>query len=231
MSGNKGVMSLLVIVVLATVYGICSAKTVIVGDNTGWTVPSSASFYPNWASQQNLQVGDVLVFNFPATAHTVAEVSKANYDSCTTTTTVGPVLTTPPANVTLTAAGSHYFLCTIPTHCGFNQKLAVSVSAATTSTPTPTPTAAPKKSPTTSPAQSPSPVSSTATPPTPSVSTAPISPVGMGPSASFPMGPTAGGSPASGAKSAPPPAHNFAAATGVSILSLLSVIVASAVLF
>ncbi|XP_074284479.1 blue copper protein-like [Silene latifolia] len=223
MAGNKGIMSLLVIVVLATVSGICSAKSVVVGGNTGWTLPPSASFYSNWASQQNLLVGDVLVFNFPAGAHTVAEVSKANYDSCTTATTVGPVITTPPANITLTTSGSHYFVCTIPGHCGLNQKLTVSVTAAASA---PTPSASP------SPKKSPAPISSPVAAPTPSVSTTPISPVAMGPSASsFQMGPAAVGGPASGAGSAPPPAGNFAAATGVSILSLLSAIVALAVLF
>ncbi|CAO2841219.1 unnamed protein product [Amaranthus hypochondriacus] len=86
------------------------------------------------------------VFNFPAGAHTVAEVSKANFDSCGTGNTIGAPKTTSPARVTLSKAGTQYFICTVTGHCGANQKIAVTVtgpsSAPTPASGAPTPTAA-----------------------------------------------------------------------------------------
>ncbi|MYY57405.1 hypothetical protein FYL21_10235, partial [Lactobacillus salivarius] len=126
MAGKQVSSLLLAIVVIAGISGFCSAATHVVGDRTGWTIPSSPSFYSDWASRQTFAVGDVLVFNFPANQHTVAAVTKANYDSCGTTNTIGAVMSNPPANVTLTA-GTHYYVCTIGTHCAGGQKLAVTV--------------------------------------------------------------------------------------------------------
>ncbi|KAF2310593.1 hypothetical protein GH714_015128 [Hevea brasiliensis] len=63
-----------------------SGVTYTVGDNQGWTLLSNtATFYQNWASGKNFKPGDILVFNYNNGAHDVAEVTKANYDSCNTT--------------------------------------------------------------------------------------------------------------------------------------------------
>lgn len=68
------------------------------------------------------------MFNFTASAHNVAEVSKDAFDSCNTTNPIS-ISTTSPTNITLASAGEHHFLCTFPQHCGFGQKLAINVTA------------------------------------------------------------------------------------------------------
>ncbi|XP_057537386.1 umecyanin-like [Amaranthus tricolor] len=197
---NESVMLLATMVIMAASIGISSAATYTVGGNTGWKIPPQPNFYSNWASQQTFQVGDVLVFNFPAGAHTVAEVSKANFDSCGTANTIGAPKTTSPASVNLTKAGTQYFICTVNGHCGANQKLAITVTG---------PSSAPTASP---------------TPPggasTPSASS-PTIPAG----GSAPTGNPVAEVPSS--TTAPPPDGNFGASTSVGLLSLVSVAVAA----
>ncbi|XP_074273997.1 early nodulin-like protein 8 [Silene latifolia] len=239
MAGNKNVTTspMLLLLVLSCVIGICSAKSYVVGGSTGWTIPTTPSFYSNWASNQKLLVGDILVFTFPAQAHTVAEVSKSNYDACTSAATLGPVMTTAPANITLTKPGTHYFICTITGHCGANQKLTVTVAASTpapVATPTPSPKSSPTPSPKTSPAPSPmispTPSPSPTTSPSPSPSTpAPTvapTPAASGPGAKSPSTvPSAADSPGDSGSATPPAGNSAAAAaTGVTLFSLLSIV-------
>lgn len=185
--------------------GFSSARDYTVGGNTGWNLPPNPTFYSTWASQQNFQVGDVLVFNFTVRLHTVAEVSKAAYDSCNTANPLSPAVINPPARITLTTAGTHYFICTIQGHCRLNQSLAVVVTGPST-TPAPRPSAT-TPPPSASPAlPTPPPSSSTTSPPPPTSTDAPSTP-------------TAGGS-----RSAPPPAGSFAAPTAaVGLLTVVSI--------
>lgn len=37
-----------------------AAAVYIVGDTTAWTIPSSATFYANWAASHTFAVGDIL---------------------------------------------------------------------------------------------------------------------------------------------------------------------------
>ncbi|KAJ8431842.1 hypothetical protein Cgig2_023486 [Carnegiea gigantea] len=203
-------LSLVLALILGAICGICSAATIIVGGGTGWTIPTSPSFYSTWASHQTFKVGDVLVFNFVAGAHTVAEVSKAAYGSCNTTELLSPAVTAAPARLTIKSSGAHYFICTIPGHCPLGQKLAVAATAASSSPSTsaaaPQPSAA-ASPPTTTTASAPQP-SAAASPPTTTAASAPSS-IASGSSAAV-----------------LPPAGNLGAPTtaGVSLFSLLSVI-------
>ncbi|GAB2232537.1 hypothetical protein Droror1_Dr00011576, partial [Drosera rotundifolia] len=55
-----GANGIFVLVCLAVVQ-LCSAQTVhVVGGSTGWSIPSSSSFYSTWAASQTFRVGDVL---------------------------------------------------------------------------------------------------------------------------------------------------------------------------
>ncbi|XP_020106237.1 cucumber peeling cupredoxin-like [Ananas comosus] len=119
--------------------GAAAATQHVVGGATGWTIPSTASFYSGWSSAQAFTAGDTLLFNFTTGIHNVMPVGKAGYDGCSTQGTVGPTLTTGPATVTLKAPGAHYYICGVPTHCSFGQKLAVNVSAAAGPAPSPSP--------------------------------------------------------------------------------------------
>ncbi|TXG61238.1 hypothetical protein EZV62_012601 [Acer yangbiense] len=94
-----------------------------VGNATGWVSTESAAFYTNWAAAFTFEV----VFNFTTGEHNVAVVTKDAFDSCNTANTTN-IDSTGPATVTLSTAGVHYFICTIPGHCA-RQKLSVTVVA------------------------------------------------------------------------------------------------------
>ncbi|KAK2991913.1 hypothetical protein RJ640_006090 [Escallonia rubra] len=173
----------------------------VVGAALGWLVPpGGSSAYATWASTQTFIVGDILVFNFTTRQHDVAEVTKAAFDSCNTTSPIS-IATDGPANITLTTAGEHHFICTFSRHCGLGQKLAINVSSPSSTSPSPppqpaTPPPSSPPSPTPSPAHSPMatppkanntpssspcpPPSSVATPPS-SSATPPQSPSGLSP--------------------------------------------------
>ncbi|XP_058201130.1 uncharacterized protein LOC131315910 [Rhododendron vialii] len=108
--------------------------TYVVGDKLGWIVPPGGPIaYSAWAYDKTFFVGDTLLFNFTNGTQDVAEVTEAAYNSCNTTTP-GLTLTTSPAKITLTTAGSYFFTSTYPSHCFLGQKLAINVTA--TSSPT-----------------------------------------------------------------------------------------------
>ncbi|KAK9069901.1 hypothetical protein SSX86_010297 [Deinandra increscens subsp. villosa] len=171
-------------------YGTMAQTTHVVGDTMGWTIPQGgATAYTTWASQQTFTVGDILVFNFANGAHDVAEVSAAAYDPCTSTNPIS-LSTTSPTSLTLTTAGTHYYICTFTSHCQIGQKLTINVSAAATTPPTtpttptspPTASTPPSMTPTTPaspPTATPTPPSTTPMepcPPTSSPSSSPMSP-------------------------------------------------------
>ncbi|XP_023733999.2 cucumber peeling cupredoxin [Lactuca sativa] len=192
----------------------------VVGDALGWTIPpNGAAAYTTWASQQNFTVGDSLVFNFTTGAHNVAEVSQAAYGPCTTTNPIS-IATAGPATLTLTTPGTHYYVCTVGSHCQIGQKLTVNVVAAAAApttpppaptpttpppaaTPTPTPTPSPVSPPTTSPTPAPGP-STTITPPTSSPAPSPVGDRPPSPPESSPS-PTGSTTPSPAGDSTPPP--------------------------
>lgn len=172
MSTFKSAMIVVMTLMLASVqfYNTAAQTTHTVGGTLGWAVPSNGpSAYTTWASGQTFRVGDVLIFNFTSGAHTVAEVSQAAYGPCTTTNPIS-VTATGPARLTLNAPGTHYYICTVGSHCQLGQKLTINVRPATSATPAPAPAnnapaASPTASPTSSPTMAPTP-STTVTPPT-----------------------------------------------------------------
>ncbi|GFP79085.1 stellacyanin [Phtheirospermum japonicum] len=103
-------------------------NTYTVGDRLGWTVPPGGAIaYETWAGTiGSFNVGDNLLFNFTNGAHDVVEVTRAEFDSCSTTT--API-TTGPARITLTLAGEHHYICTVGPHCSLGQRLAINVTA------------------------------------------------------------------------------------------------------
>ncbi|CAN6559332.1 unnamed protein product [Malus baccata var. baccata] len=119
------------------VQSVATQKVHVVGDNMGWTIPvSGAQEYVNWAAtNNNLTVGDTLVFNFITGVHNVVQVTKASFHSCNEEDRIGSSLTTGPANITLTSAGDHYYICSFSSHCQAGMKLAVTVSNASRESP------------------------------------------------------------------------------------------------
>lgn len=124
------------------------ATTHVVGDSTGWTIPpgTNDSFYSAWASAQTFAVGDTLVFNFTTGQHDVVEVPMSSFNSCSTANQIGSIHTTGPANLLVTTAGVHYYICGFSGHCQLGQRLAVTVTSSSAPTPA---AAAPPTAPTT----------------------------------------------------------------------------------
>ncbi|GMH30688.1 hypothetical protein Nepgr_032531 [Nepenthes gracilis] len=135
---NTGAVELAMITAMCfALLRIAAAETThTVGGATGWTIPSSPSFYSSWVSNQTFVVGDTLQFNFLTGQHTVAEVSEAAYDECNTGNTISLTIAGPAA-ITIDSAGTHYYICTVDQHCSFGQKLSVTATGSNSSTPVP----------------------------------------------------------------------------------------------
>lgn len=75
----------------------------------------------------------LIVFNY-GSSHTVDEVSKSDYSSCT----VGNSITSDNSGATtipLKTAGTHYFICGVVGHCSGGMKVAVTVTGGSSTTP------------------------------------------------------------------------------------------------
>ncbi|XP_019192947.1 PREDICTED: uclacyanin 1-like isoform X2 [Ipomoea nil] len=102
-----------------------AANHTVGGPNGGWDTSTNLQ---SWASSETFMVGDNLIFTY-SPMHDVNEVSKADYDSCTS---ANPLSTNSGGNsvVPLTAAGKRYFICGTMGHCSMGMKLQVNVLAA-----------------------------------------------------------------------------------------------------
>ncbi|KAK1282369.1 hypothetical protein QJS10_CPB22g01106 [Acorus calamus] len=127
------IWSVVVVVLMASIASVFAATTHDVGGSTGWMIPSDSTTYTNWAAGQTFRVGDSLRFTFPTGSHNVMEVSKSDYDSCTTTAPIGGTKATSPAILSLSTAGMHYYICGFPQHCSSGQKLSINVLSSTSS--------------------------------------------------------------------------------------------------
>ncbi|PSS31613.1 Blue copper protein [Actinidia chinensis var. chinensis] len=114
------------------------AKDYTVGESSGWAIGMD---YSTWTSGKTFTVGDTLVFNY-ISGHSVDQVSASDYSTCT----VGNAIKTDSSGATnfpLKTAGTYYFICGVPGHCGSGMKVAVTVAAAaggaTPTTPSGTP--------------------------------------------------------------------------------------------
>ncbi|KAJ1290042.1 hypothetical protein BS78_02G211800 [Paspalum vaginatum] len=116
----------LVALLVAGCAALASATTYNVGDSQGWT--TGGVDYSTWASGKSFAVGDTLLFRYVSKAHSVTEVSKSGYDSCSGTNALSDD-ESGATTVTLAAPGTRYFICNVPGHCASGMKLAVTVSA------------------------------------------------------------------------------------------------------
>jgi len=138
--GRCSAVLAMVAVVLVSAASVVQGKSYTVGDTEGWSVPSSPTFYASWAANKTFVVGDTLLFVYNRASHNVLSVTPADYADCTLTST--NKFQTGNDSIAL-IAGENSFLCGIPGHCGYGQKLSVNVTAATPGSPLPiTPPAA-----------------------------------------------------------------------------------------
>ncbi|KAI3861839.1 hypothetical protein MKW92_003353 [Papaver armeniacum] len=135
---KAGVVVLCAITVFFSCFTLSLAKDYTVGDTAGW---ASGVNYDTWVSGKTFAVGDTLVFNYGSGAHSVAEVSKPDYEGCSSANALASE-SDGATTITLNKAGTRYFICGIPGHCSNGMKLAVTVGGTGTggSTTTPTPT-------------------------------------------------------------------------------------------
>jgi hypothetical protein len=126
----------------------CMATDYTVGDTQQWNLGVD---YGTWASGKTFAVGDKLVFSYSA-LHSVMEVSKADYDACSTSNAIKSY-NGGSSTVTLDSAGAKYFVCGTAGHCSGGMKLGVTVATgssttpSTSSPPTPTTSTSPTKTP------------------------------------------------------------------------------------
>jgi hypothetical protein len=65
------------------------------------------------------------VFNYNSGAHTVTEVNKNDYESCSSSNSIS----NGPTTITLSTPGTHYFICGVPGHCSGGMRLSVDVGS------------------------------------------------------------------------------------------------------
>ncbi|KAK8964344.1 hypothetical protein KSP40_PGU003033 [Platanthera guangdongensis] len=138
MACTRRVLLPLFLVAAAAVLTPALATHYTVGDTQGWTTGVD---YDTWASSKSFKVGDTLLFQYSG-LHSVDEVSKSNYDSCSSSNAIA-TNSDGSTKISLDAAGSRYFICGTPTHCSGGMKLAVATTSASSgaanSPATPTP--------------------------------------------------------------------------------------------
>ncbi|KAJ6922094.1 cucumber peeling cupredoxin-like [Populus alba x Populus x berolinensis] len=121
------------IIAVALLEGATSGKNYKVGDDDGWRVPDTKSYYETWAGGQKFEVGDSLEFNWTGT-HDVLEVTtKTDYDACVKTN--GTPNITSPVTINLIKNGTFYYICTIGPHCDLGQKVTIVVGNGSSSSP------------------------------------------------------------------------------------------------
>ncbi|GMI88441.1 hypothetical protein HRI_002513400 [Hibiscus trionum] len=136
------------LVCLAMLVQLAMAATHTVGGaNGGW---DSSTDVQTWVASHKFSVGDNLLFQYTPN-HDVLEVTKADYDSCQTSSPLG---TYSDGNtlVPLTSPGKRYFICGTIGHCSQGMKIEINTLATSPSIP-PSASPAPKTSP--SPAKTP----------------------------------------------------------------------------
>ncbi|KAH7679660.1 Cupredoxins domain-containing protein [Dioscorea alata] len=146
----------IVVLLLVCCVSLVLSTDYTVGDTSGW---NSGVDYSSWTSGKTFNVGDNLVFSYTSGVHTVAEVSSSDYDSCSSSNALTSD-SSGSTTVALKAAGTRYFICSVPGHCSNGMKLSVTVAGGGGSSSTPTTPTSPS---TTTPSTTITPPSSTTT--------------------------------------------------------------------
>ncbi|XP_052163512.1 blue copper protein-like [Oryza glaberrima] len=109
----SSVALLAAVMAVAAVASTAVAKDYTVGGSYGWDTYVD---YDKWAAGKTFIVGDTITFKYEP-YHNVVEVpAETDYDGCVST---NPVSVHSGGNTTfeLAAAGTRYFICSIPRHC------------------------------------------------------------------------------------------------------------------
>ncbi|KAH7682368.1 Cupredoxins domain-containing protein, partial [Dioscorea alata] len=112
---------------MACIFSLSMAATEhTVGEDFGWQIPQTKSFYQDWADARTFTVGDKLTFPHSTSVHSVVEVTKSDFDACRQTEVIGMYYMGPTV-LELTEPGMHYYFCGVGMHCEAGQKFRINV--------------------------------------------------------------------------------------------------------
>ncbi|KAG5117718.1 hypothetical protein JHK84_043831 [Glycine max] len=127
------------------IIGVTEATNYTVGDSFGWSVPSSKSFYTDWASTKKFFVGDNLIFNWNGNHSIKITMKTIDYESCNSSwfdaltylvTKNGTAMSIHTIDAPI---GYRYFYCIVGNHCELGQKFSINVQSHSGSSPAPAP--------------------------------------------------------------------------------------------
>ncbi|KAM3298634.1 hypothetical protein ACQJBY_040225 [Aegilops geniculata] len=122
--------NILLSVAAMAILSTASAAIYNVGEPGGaWDLGTN---YSTWASSRNFQPDDQIIFKYSPQAHNVLEVSKADYDSCSTATLIA-TLNSGNDVIALNVTGTRYFICGFPGHCAGGMKVKIDVMPSSSS--------------------------------------------------------------------------------------------------
>ncbi|CAM6081516.1 unnamed protein product [Calypogeia fissa] len=112
---------------IATAPGL-KGEVFAVGGAAGWTVPHKGMVnYTEWAAMlSSLNVGDTLLFTYPAGEHNVVQVVEDDFDRCRATNPIA-TFTDGQTLVNLPREGQYWFICGFSNHCVSGQKFVIDV--------------------------------------------------------------------------------------------------------
>ncbi|KAL0329667.1 UNVERIFIED_CONTAM: Lamin-like protein [Sesamum radiatum] len=124
-----------IVTILAIAAPSSAASNYTVGDDAGWMLGVN---YTQWAQGKDFRVGDKLVFKYNNTAHTVAKVNGSDFQQCVASN-ASNLLTSGNDEITLSAPGKKWYICSVADHCAKGMKLVITVSAVGAPAPAPLP--------------------------------------------------------------------------------------------
>jgi hypothetical protein len=138
-----------------------------VGGSNGWTIPNNSNALNQWAESSRFQIGDTLLFVYPADKDAVVQVNKDDYTNCNTANPIAKYADGH-TEFKFKQSGPFYFISGIKDNCLKNEKLVLVVlsdRSNKTSTSSPPPPAASPSPPPTKTTPSPAPAAENYPPP------------------------------------------------------------------
>ncbi|GMI78995.1 uclacyanin 1 [Hibiscus trionum] len=103
---------------------ISLATDFVVGDDAGWGL---GIYYDVWAQGKQFFVGDNLVFQYTAGAHSVYKVTGDEFRNCTVPSNSSLGSFSGNDTIKLATAGNKWYICGVNGHCDGGQKLKITV--------------------------------------------------------------------------------------------------------
>ncbi|ONM06971.1 Cupredoxin superfamily protein [Zea mays] len=125
--GAAAMATLLTAVVLLTVHvPLATVATDHVVGGSMWSIPLRDDLYMAWSNNRTFYAGDNLVFRFQIGFYDVVQVSRREYEDCTTDDPYNN-FRVPPAVVPLDYKGVRYYVCSVGNYCKLGLKFHVTI--------------------------------------------------------------------------------------------------------